>query len=403
MRVLRKIARSVTILPPHDWQTAGIGPGPEIAPNLRVTRDNWRLYPFSRWSFQHARELVPSVGLSASPAPLNLPDNVNGEDLLALALSDGGVLADLLATTYTDAMLVLHRGRIVLEHYTNGMTAAQPHMLFSITKSVVGLVALRLIKAQLIDPQSLVGKVLPELADSAFATTTLAHLLDMTDGVAFEEDYGNPQAAVHRYSAAYWTPAAGQEGMLGALARFEARDGAAGAQFRYRTPVADVVGLMLRRLTGQRLSDLVKQWVWHPAGCTDEAYMLVDTSGVEMGGTGLNATARDVARIGLWLCGEQQRSLLATLMTGGDRTLFAASPQSATRPGGSYRALWWIDHGTPPTLSANGVFGQRLWIDPENAIVIVKLGSHPLASNSLTDPEHRIAFDAIRAALVDTA
>lgn len=392
----------MTPLPPClDWPIAHIGPGPETPAALKVTRENWRIYPFSRWSFQHARELVPSVGLTATPAPHILPTIDEIVDLTTLAIPDGGTLGDLLTATCTDAMIVLHRSAILFEHYANGMTASQPHMLFSITKSVVGLVALRLIAAGLIDPDAVVATILPELGGSAFANATLASLLDMTDGVAFEEDYGNPDAMVHRYSAAYWTPALSAEGTLGALARFDSRDGAAGAQFRYRTPVADVVGHMLRRITGQRLSDLVRQWVWYPAGCADEAYMLVDTAGVEMGGTGLNATARDVARIALWLCREEQREILATLMAGGDRALFQASPQSATRPDGSYRALWWVDHGTLPTLAANGVFGQRLWIDAAQEIVIVKLGSHPLASNSLTDPEHKVAFDAIRAALTN--
>ncbi|MET0240553.1 MAG: serine hydrolase [Sphingobium sp.] len=389
----------MTLPPPLNWPGSGLGAGPEYPPDLRVTRDNWRLYPFSRWSFQHARELVPSVGLAPAPTPRALAESP--VDLAHLPLPGGGTLDDFLAATYTDAMLVVRDGAILFEHFGNGMIATRPHMLFSITKSMVGLVALRLIAAGLVDPAALAGDILPELGNSAFAEARLDHLLDMTDGVAFEEDYGNAQAAVHRYSAAYWTPASGLGGMLGALALFEQRDGAAGAQFRYRTPVADVVGLMLRRITGRRLSDLVMQWVWHPAGCAQEAYMLVDTSGVEMGGTGFNATPRDLARIGLWLMEPEQSGLLATLQAGGDRDLFRAAGQP-TRPDGSYRGLWWIDHGTPANLMANGVFGQRLWIEPESGLVIVKLGSHPVASNSVTDDEHRAAFAAIRDAVVSS-
>lgn len=390
----------MSLPPPIDWQVGGLGPGPDVSPERRVTRDNWRLYPYSRWAFQHTRELVPSRGLPRADAPRALP--VRPVDLSKLIFSgDGGERIgwlDFLASVYTDALVVVHRGVIVHEYYANGMAPDAPHMLFSVTKSIVGLVAERLIAAGTLDPQVTVVDLVPELAPSAFATASLRHLLDMTDGVAFDENYADPQADVHLYSAAYWTPAAGHDGVLGALARLIRRTGDAGSVFRYRTPVADALGVMLRRATGWRLADLVAEHVWAPAGCGDDAHMLVDTAGMEIAGTGLNATARDMARVAAWLLEEEQRPLLRTVLAGGDRALYEASGHP-TRPGGSYRSLWWIDHGTPPTLAANGVYGQRLWLDPDNDLAVIGMGSHPVAGNSFTDPLHRPAFAALRAAL----
>lgn len=380
----------MSLPPPIDWREAGIGPGPDLPPERRVTRDNWRLYPWSRWAFQHARELVPSVALAPAGEPRELAERPI--DLTGLDLGDGMRWREFLAATYTDAVLVLHRGAIVHESYANGMTAATPHMVFSITKSIVGLAAERLIDAGAVDPEARVEVLLPELAASGFAGATLRQLLDMTDGAAFDEDYANPDAEVHRYSAAYWTPAAGDGGVLGALARLGRRDAAPGARFRYRTAAADVVAHMLRRATGERLSALVSREVWGPAGCAGDAYMLVDTSGLEMAGTGLNATPRDLARIALWLL--EQRALLDRLAEGGDRALFDAA-YGEVRPGGSYRSLWWIGHEGRASLTANGVFGQRLWIDPEGELAVVKLGSHPVAGNVHTEQVHRQAFAAL--------
>jgi CubicO group peptidase (beta-lactamase class C family) len=337
-----------------------------------------------RWSFQHARELVPSRALPRAQAPRALP--VGSVDL---DFDWPGFLEE----TYTDALILLHRGRIVFEHYANGMGPETPHMAFSITKSVVGLVAERLIAAGRIDPAATVETHVPELAESAFAGVPLRHLLDMTDGAAFDEDYANPDAEVHRYSAAYWGAGAG--GTLAALRGLTRRSSEAGTRFQYRTPVADVVALALRRATGARLSDLVAEQVWRPAGCGGEAYMLVDTAGMEMGGTGLNATARDLARICLWLI--EQRDLRDTLIAGGDRELFAEADTG--RGDGSYRSFWWIGHADPPMLAANGVFGQRLWIDPANQLAMIRFGSHPVASNRFTEERHRAAFAAIRALL----
>jgi CubicO group peptidase (beta-lactamase class C family) len=387
--------------PPLDWQAAGIGPGPDVPIERRVTRDNWRLYPFSRWAFQHARELVPSRALPAAATPRPLP--AAPVDLAGLTFTDpaGGerTLANFLATGYHDALLVLHRGRLAWAHLANGMGLDRPHMLFSVTKSLVGVAAERLLARGLLDPETKAGEAVPALAGSGFAPATLRHLLDMTDGVAFDETYADPTAQVHLYSAAYWTPQAGLGGTLAALAGLSGPAEPPGLSFRYRTPVADVIGWMLRRMTGRTLAQLVADEVWRPAGCGDEAYMLVDTAGMEIAGTGINASPRDLARIGLWLLEPGQADVLGAILDGGDRALFAAAGLDAARAGGSYRSLWWVDHREPAMLSANGVYGQRLWLDPAHQLCVVTLGSHPVAGNSFTDAAHRALFAAIRARL----
>lgn len=387
----------MSLPPPLDWRDAGIGPGPDVPPDRRVTRDNWRLWPFSRWAFQNARELVPSRGLPRAERPAPLAERAI--DTAALVIVDDlGERLDLpgfLARAYADALIVLHRGEIVIEHYANGMTRATPHMLFSITKSLVGLVAERLIAAGTLHPDIRAGELLPELAPSGFAGATLRQLLDMTDGTAFDEDYANPDADVHRYSAAYWTPAAGHGGVLAALPTLVGTATPPGQAFRYRTPVGDVVGWMLRRATGQALATLVAEQIWLPAGCGDEAYMLVDTAGMEIAGTGFNATPRDMARVALWLMAPEQGSLVASLLAGGDRALWAAA-LPAQRMDGSYRSFWWIDHGPVPALGANGVFGQRLWISPTDEIAVIAFGSHPIASNRFTEPLYEGLFKSLR-------
>lgn len=385
-------------LPPSlDWQSAGIGPGPDVPPEYRVTRENWRLYPFSRWAFQHTRELVPSRAIPPSHQPRAL--DFAPIDLASLAFDDGEgqriTWPEFLEQTYTDALLVLHQGKIVHEYHANGMTPAKPHMLFSITKSIVGLVVERLIATNAIDPAAKVADLLPELAGTGFAPATIRHLLDMTDGAAFDEDYGNPDAQVHLYSGAYWRPERGLEGIAGALAKLTGSVAPPGEHFSYRTPVADVLGMVLRRVTGRSLSTLIADLIWHPAGCCDETYMLLDTAGLEIAGTGLNATPSDLTRLALWLLEPDQNALLARILSGGDRRLFAQS-RYAIRPDGSYRSFWWIDHGANLSIAALGVFGQRLYIEPENDLAVIRVGSHPVASNLFTDAIHRNAIAALR-------
>lgn len=380
---------------PIDWREAGLGIGETVPEHRRVTGANWRTWPFNRWAFQHTRMLVPSVPLAGAdmPAPLAArPADLSG---LRFAGEDGETIdwETYVAATYTDAMIVLHRGAVVYETYRNGMTAATPHHLFSVTKSIVGLVAERLIADGTIAADLPTEAAVPELGKSAFAGTTLRQLLDMTDGIAFDEDYANLNSDVHRYSASYWTPEVAPGGTLPVLATLDRRDAAPGGAFRYRTPIADAAAWVLRRATGRSLASLVSEHVWRPAGCGDAAHFLLDTGGHEIAGSGLNATARDLARLARFLMagGPVEKVLIA----GGDRALFAAGAANM-RPDHSYRGFWWVNHAPPTALMAMGVYGQRLHIEPENDLAIIRLASTPLPSNIASDPLHGRAFAALR-------
>lgn len=393
----------MTLPPPLDWSEAGIGPGPDVPVDRRVTRENWRLYPFSRWAFQHTRELVPSRAIRRSTMPRDLSED--RVDLTQLALDDGAggsmIWEDFVAATYTDALIVLRKGAIVYETYRNGMTPQTLHHCFSVTKSFVGLIAEILIASGDLDPVRSVTAYVPELAESGFAAACVRDLMDMTDGVAFDEDYANPDADVHRYSASYWTPALATGGARETLSRLVSRDAEPGRRFSYRTPVSDALGWTIERATGCRLADLFAEHLWQPAGCVDDGLMLVDTAGHEIAASGLNVTARDLARLALLMLEENPSippAARQSIFEGGDRALLAAS-RHAERAGGSYRSQWWVSHNPHSGISALGVYGQRVYLEPGTGLALIRFGSHPMASSAFTDAVHRNALDALRRAL----
>lgn len=389
----------MTLPPPIDWPDAGIGQGQDLPAERRVTRDNWRIYPFSRWGFQHTRELVPSRVLRPSPNPRALPVQTAALDRLCFDDEAGLPItwAEFERRTYCDAMLILWQGAIIHESYRNGMTPATPHHSFSVSKSFVGLLAEMLIADGTIDGSAPAAAYVPEFSQTAFAAASIRNLLDMTDGAAFDEDYANPNAMVHRYSASYWSPAQANGGAREALLQFTQSDHPPGGGFSYRTPVADALGWVIARASGQRLADLFAQRLWHPAGCCDDGHILVDLAGDEIAASGLNATARDMARLALMVAeGDHIPNLVsASILAGGNRELFAAS-HYAQRAAGSYRSQWWVSHDAHSSISALGVFGQRVVIDMDTGLIMVRFGSHPLASNLHTDGLHRLAMDALR-------
>lgn len=366
-----------------------------------ATRDNWRTHPHSRWAFHHLDELLPVRPVprggrvrALESAPV---------DLSGLRFADGeGVVVDwpeFLEHTHSDALIVLHRGRIVVEHYANGMTPTSRHMLFSVTKSVVGLLAEMLAAEGKFDLARPAGTLVPELAGTAFGDATLRTLLDMRDGVPFNEDYADPGADIHRYSQAYWGDDAG--GVRAALRRLPpaiAGTVASGAAFAYRTPIADVVGWAIERATGQGLAELLSDRLWRHIGAEHDAFFVLDNAGHAIAGAGLNATLRDMARLGQLLLdgggSVVHPAALAGIAAGGDRAAFAAAAPP-TRQGWSYRSFWWVAHDAVGSFAALGVFGQRLIVRPADELVIVRFGSHPVAANAPTDPIHAAAFDAV--------
>src|SRR5262249_61390678 len=101
----------------------------------------------------------------------------------------------------------LRKGLIVLERYLNGMTERSPHILMSVSKSMLGLIAGVLVGRGVLDVSRLVTEVITELKATAWAGATVMHLLDMRTGVAFNEDYSAASGAIIAYcKAAGWNP-----------------------------------------------------------------------------------------------------------------------------------------------------------------------------------------------------
>jgi CubicO group peptidase (beta-lactamase class C family) len=306
-----------------------------------------------------------------------------------------------------DGLLILHRGRIVHESYRNGMDATSRHMLFSMTKSLVGLITELLALDGAIDLARPASAYVPELSGTPFGGAILRDLLDMRDGVYFDETYADPYADIHRYSAHYWGD--GEGGVRAALSRLAAR-GTSPGRFAYRTPVTDVIGWALAKATGRGLAALLSERVWQPIGAESDALFVLDTGGNEIAAAGLNATLRDLGRFAQMLLdggrvGSVQvvpAQVVDRLLAGGDRDAFAASGLFPTRPGWSYRSQWWVQHEPRPALSALGVFGQRIHIEPESGLAVIRFGSHPVASNAETDVVHAQVFRALAARLNGT-
>jgi len=356
-------------------------------------KTSWRTHPESVEAFQKLDRMLPTAPVLRGPVERRLSSAPLDFSGFGFRMENGPRIGweQFLQATHTDGFIIVRESSILFEHHANGMTPASRHMAFSVTKSVVGLLAEILAGEGALSLTEPAEILLPELRGTAFGASSLESLLAMRDGVAFDENYADPNAAIHRYSQAYWGSApGGTRAMLASLPPAGCTPGA----FAYRTPPADVVGWALERATAAPLETLVSTRIWQPMGASEDAYFVRDTGGDAIAGAGLNCTLQDLARIGLFLLDAAPDAARARIFAGGSRGAFAASDQP-TRQGYSYQSFWWNSHAVRPAVMALGVYGQRLVVEPGTGTVMARFGSHPVASNAATDALHAAAFDAL--------
>ncbi|MEW6768985.1 MAG: serine hydrolase [Pseudomonadota bacterium] len=357
-------------------------------------------FPNTRWAFSHIRELVPTANVSRGQ-PRALPLLRAERDLgkITFQTLDGKTVnfADALGLTYTDAILVMHKGRIVFEKYFGEGAVDRPHIAFSVTKSFVGTLAAILAVEGKLDPNALVTKYVPELKDTAYGDATVRQVMDMTIGVKFSENYSDPKAEVFDYArAGGMVPArpdyAGPKTFFEFLVTLQ-KEGNHGDAFAYKTSNAEVLAWIVKRASNLSLADLLSQKVWSKIGADQDAYFMVDSIGTESGGGGFNTTLRDLARFGEMMRnkgmvdGKQAipAAAVADIEKGGDKANFAKAGYTLLK-GWSYRDMWWITHNENNAYMARGIYGQNIYVDPKAEMVIVRYASHPMAANAANDP-----------------
>lgn len=280
------------------------------------------------------------------------------------------------------------------------------HIAQSVTKSFFGLIAASLVAEGKLDDKATVAHYVPELKDSGFGDATVRDVMDMRTGIQYSEDYTNPNAEIwaHARSGGLLPRPPGYQGpdSFYEFLKTVKKQGEHGGDFAYKTVNSDVLGWIIRRVTGQSVAEALSTRIWSKLGMEQDAYMYVDVEGTEFAGGGLNTGLRDLARFGemvrnggAWN-GRQivPRAAIEDIRRGGDRAAFAKS-NYATKPGWSYRDMWWVSHNDDGAFAAMGIHGQVIYVDPKAKMVIARYASNPVAGNGGIDPTSLPAYDAI--------
>lgn len=311
-----------------------------------------------------------------------------------LALPPGFDFARYVAHQRVAAIVVVHNGRVVLEHYGLGFGPEGRWTSFSVAKSLTStMVGAALQDGAIRSLDDQVTDYIPDLRGSAYDDVSVGQLLTMTSGVRWNEDYADPASDVARFNNA--APDAGVDATVSYMRRLP-RQYPAGQQWVYKTGETNLVGVLVSQATGKPLAQYLSEKVWAPFGMEQDGTWLLGATGHEISGCCIQATTRDMARFGMFVLGGGR---IGNRQVVPENWFAQAGSRQAYigKAGRGYGFQWWTF--ADGTFAAQGIFGQGIFIDPARRLVIASNANWPLASDPAFMAEREDFYRAVQAAV----
>ena len=247
-----------------------------------------------------------------------------------------------------------------------------------------------------------VNKYLPELNGSGYEGVKIRDVLTMSSGILFRERYSDLTSDINRMALTMMNG-----GSLDEFATTLTRQREPGTYNSYISVDTHVLGMLIKRVTGRPLTDLLREKIWHPLGMEHKSLWMIDGEGMEMAMGGLQATLRDMAHLGrLYLHegswnGKQivPAQWVHDSVTPGAPHLMPGknNPGSASSFGYGYQ--WWIPSKPHGDFVAVGIYDQYMYTDPTTGIIIAKTS----ANKRYVDPTAVPTMDATITAMQQIA
>ena len=294
----------------------------------------------------------------------------------------------------TAGLVIVHNGQIRLEKYGLDFDGNGKWTSFSVAKSLTSTMVGAAIKDGYI--KSLDDKVtqyIPEMKGSAYDDVTIAQLLTMTSGIKWNEDYEDPKSDVARFNEHKAEP--GIDVTVSYMRKLP-REAPAGTKWVYKTGETNLIGVLVSKATGKKLSDYLSEKVWAPFGMEQDGSWLLGSTGHEISGCCIQASTRDYARFGMFILGG---GLVNGKVILPDGWIASATTKQADigTPGKGYGFQWWTyDDGS---YAAQGIFGQGIFIDPKRKLVIASNSNWPRATDPAGQDGREAFYKAVQKAL----
>ncbi|UPQ89055.1 serine hydrolase domain-containing protein [Vibrio sinaloensis] len=361
---------------------------------------SWQNAPYNTSVYQQVNRLIPTATVwrgDAEESQFEYQKQDLSEIQYTNVKGESETFAELLERTFSDGVLILKDGKIITEHYFNGMKPHNRHHLMSSSKSLTSTLFSTFIDDGSVKLDEMVTTYVPDAKNTAWEGVKVIDLLNMTSDVQYREEFDNPDAEVWAHeSAVGWRnvgegrPSTNRE-FLYSMNKMDSPDGL----FHYRSSETDMLGQIMENVSGIGTAELFSRRIWSKLGAEEDAQCLVDREGacVVMGGFG--TTLRDLGRWGQMIAnngyfnGQQIISKAwVDRITHGDADKF--KHYKGMLPKGAYSAQFWVTDNERNITSTLGYGGQQVYIDRDINLVIVRL-------SSWDKPDYSYATDSYKA------
>jgi CubicO group peptidase (beta-lactamase class C family) len=360
-----------------------------------LTLESFQFGPVNRWTFSHMREIIPTVNIPRDTNRFLMLNN--SDDLVAdFSVEFQGrkqSIDEIAAHQFIDGLLIIKDGEIVVENYYGHLTQDRPHLMNSVSKSIVGLVAGKLAAQGVIDLEKPVSHYVAALAKSGYGPDSLQTLLDMRDGSDYTETYADFTTTFRLQDCAIgWTdadycPKNGPIGLYEFLPTVGREKSKLGT-FSYRSGSTNVIGWVLEAVTKQPLAELISEHIWQPMGAEFDANITVDEGGFVLADHGISATLRDLGRMGLLVLNDGKafgNEVIPSKFIQDIRGQQGDPKWPYPGLGGYkpyYRSFWWGEGNPGGDISGYGIHGQFVRVVPEAGLVITMYSTWPRADGN---------------------
>lgn len=361
--------------------------GEEKTGDVRALYDGKLLPDIQVNTFRHIDRLFPTRKIARGKTVYPLPP---GPTLLTdIDFTTGGRkhdLAEFLSVNRVAGLLVIKDGKIALEDYELGNTEKSRWVSWSMAKSICSTLVGAALKDGLIgsldDPLT---QYLPGLSGGAYGKATVRNVLQMSSGVKWDETYTDPKSdRRHMLDLQIAQKPGDIIRYLGTLPKA----GEPGTVWNYSTGETHMIGAVIRAAVKRPLANYLSEKIWSRFGMEDDAtWWLESPDGLEVGGSGLSATLRDYGRFGQFVLnggkiGDESVVPDGWFQEAGTSKVIGGKPQD-------YGYMWWTYGASAAQVHqgafrATGIFGQALYINPREHVVIAMWSARPKPSGGAT-------------------
>ena len=352
------------------------------------------------------------------------PESTGMDSAKLAALSD--FVFTLNGNRRSDALLVIHEGKIVYEKYAFGYAKDMPHLSWSMAKSFSSVLAGIAESEGIISRTSRPGDFYPYPSSTpsrqaAREKVKLLNLLTMSSGMGWVEDYGTKSPLASDVTQMlYMDP---RNDMAAYVASRE-MENTPGAKFLYSTGSINLaMGMLKQQMRKEAYDRYPWEKIFNPIGMRKVIWEK-DGAGTFEGGSYIYASARDYARFGYLLLNQGNwkghRVVPAEWLTLATKTLSPPFVTGTLKPNETmtYGAGFWLNLAAPrwniptpfpaapaDTFLAIGHNGQSIIVIPSQDLVLVRL-AHDVIDDEMNLNEYLgLAMKAVlrATAVVQTA